>query len=153
MVPRIVAVVFIAFLAGCSSQKKSQTSPLPPVRESSTSAQPPANAQNPLYKFIEVVGFRTSETKPGSIDVRFGVVNHSDADVGDLGLRITLRSSVAKPSDPPLCTFDVKVPSIGPNELKDVDGTCETKLRIYEFPDWQFTRSSFEITSPQDFAQ
>lgn len=137
-------------MGGCSSSSSQPKQPvLPPVMENPMSAQPAGAAKNPLYKFIELVGFRTFEGKPGSLQVHFGVVNHSDADVGDLGLRLTLKPSVAKPADPPICVIDVKVPSIGPNELKDVVGTCSTKLRIYELPDWQFLRATFEITSPQ----
>jgi hypothetical protein len=29
-----------------------------------------------------------------------------------------------------------------------VDAKVNTKLRIYELPDWQFLRAEFDITSP-----
>jgi hypothetical protein len=40
------------------------------------------------------------------------------------------------------------VPSLGPQEVKDISATALTKLRIYEMPDWQFIRAEVEITSP-----
>jgi hypothetical protein len=75
-------------------------------------------------------------------------VNHSEADIGDLGLKVTLTTTAAKPGDPPVGVFDAKVPTLGPQETKDVTATIPTKLRIYELPDWQFLRAEFEITSP-----
>ena len=147
---RMLIAALIVLMGGCSKDNKTKQPVLPPVQENPNSAQPAAGVKNPLYKFIELVGFRTSEEKPGAVKVRFGVVNHSEAEVGDLGLRITLKPSLAKPSDPGICTFDVKVLSLKPNELKDVEGTCQTKLRIYELPDWQFLRATFEITSPEN---
>jgi hypothetical protein len=82
------------------------------------------------------------------LKITFGVVNHSDADIGDLGLHVKLVTSAAKPEDPPIAEFDAKVPSLGPQENKDVSVIVPTKLRIYELPDWQFLRAQFEITSP-----
>jgi hypothetical protein len=84
----------------------------------------------------------------GKLKITFGVVNHSDADIGDLGLHVKLVTSAAKPEDPPIAEFDAKVPSLGPQENKDVSVIVPTKLRIYELPDWQFLRAQFEITSP-----
>jgi hypothetical protein len=81
--------------------------------------------------------------------VQFGVVNHSEADIGDLKLDISLRTSAAKPGEPPLITFPAKIPSLGPSELKQVTVEVPTKLRVYELPDWQFLRGDFQITEPQ----
>ena len=103
---------------------------------------------HPLGKMIEVGGFRMSEAGQGHLKIRFGVTNHSDGDIADLGLKITLTAAGAKPEDPPLCTFEVKIPELGPQEMKEVTGTATTKLRIYELPDWQFIHSDFTITSP-----
>ena len=76
------------------------------------------------------------------------MVNHSEADIGDLSVKVKLVTTAAKPEDPPVAEFEAKVPALGPLEVKDVSGTATTKLRIYELPDWQFLRAQFEITSP-----
>ena len=101
-----------------------------------------------MAKYLEVVGFRMTESGAGKLAIKFAVVNHSEADIGDLGMHVKLTTTAAKPEEPPITEFDVKVPSLGPQEMKDVSATGTTKLRIYELPDWQFIRANVEITSP-----
>ena len=112
-----------------------------------TSAVP--TKKHPLAKYVELVGFRLSEAGGGKMRVKFAVVNHSEADIGDLGVKVRLLTSSSKPDDPPIAEFEVKVPTLGPEEIKDVEATTPSKLRIYELPDWQFLKAEFEITSPQ----
>ncbi len=139
-----LSLAFAALLlAGCSS---SSDVPKPKPNASLVTA---TNSNNPVAKFIELVGFRITERGPGKLAITFGVVNHSDADVGDLGLQVNIRTTASKPDDPPLFTFPAKVASVGPNELKEVTVDTTTKLRVYELPDWQFLRADFVVTSPQ----
>jgi len=129
-------------LAGCSSStankdtKPAETAPAP-------------KSTNRLAKYIEVVGFRISEKSPGHLQVQFAVVNHSEAEVGDVKMDVNLRTSAAKPGDPALVTFSAKVPSLGASELKQVTVDVPTTLRVYELPDWQFLKADFQITDPQ----
>ncbi len=104
--------------------------------------------KHPYAKYIEVDGFRIEESGVGKLKITFAVINHSEGDIGDLGLKVTLTTSAAKPGDPPVAEFDAKVASLGPLENKDVSVTVPTKMRVYELPDWQFLRGQFEITSP-----
>jgi len=133
--------VFLAMvcLVCCSSStpdKQTKTAPATTVAKSS----------NPTAKYVELVGFRIKEKGPGHLQIEFGVVNHSEADIGDLKLTVNLGTITAKPGDPPLISFPAKVPSIGPQELKQVAVEVPTKLRIYELPDWQFLKADFQIT-------
>jgi hypothetical protein len=145
---RIIAISLLISLAACSSppaadtKDTKKTGPVEP-----TSAVP--IKKHPLAKYVELVGFRLSEAGGGKLKVKFVVVNHSQADIGDLGVRVRLTAGSAKPDDPPIATFDVKVPSLGPEEIQDVTATAPSKLRVYELPDWQFLKAEFEITSPQ----
>src|SRR5271155_1552427 len=99
---------------GCSSapdtKQAKQTGPL----------EPPGAAvavnKHPLAKYLELVGFRMAEEGKGKLKITFAVVNHSPADIGDLGLKVTLTTTAAKPDDPPVADFEAKVPSIGPQE-------------------------------------
>ena len=104
--------------------------------------------KHPLAKYLELSGYRITETSPGKLSIKLAVVNHSEADIGDLTLKIRLVTTAAKPDEPPITEFEAKVPALGPQELKDVTATAATKLRIYELPDWQFIRAAVEITSP-----
>lgn len=101
-----------------------------------------------MSKYVELVGFRMSEAGGGKLKIKFVVVNHSEAEIADLGLHVILTTTSAKPDEPPIAQFDAKVPDLGPEEIKDVEATAPTKLRIYELPDWQFMKAEFEITSP-----
>jgi len=137
----LISLVFV--LVGCSSSsanKQAQPAPVAPA---------PAKSSNPVAKYVELVGFRVSEKSPGHLQVQFGVVNHSEADLGDLKMDVNLRTTAAKPGDPPLVTFSAKVPSLGPSELKQVTADVPTALRVYELPDWQFLKADFQITEPQ----
>ena len=95
---------------------------------------------------MELSGYRISETAAGKLNIKFVVINHSEADIGDLVLKIRLVTTAAKPDDPPITEFEAKVPALGPQEIKDVSASATTKLRIYELPDWQFIRAEVEIT-------
>jgi len=145
---RTIVFSLLLTLAACSSppvndsKQAKKTGPVEP-----TSAVP--LKKHPLAKYVELVGFRLSEAGGGKLKIKFIVVNHSEADIGDLGVRVRLTTSSAKPDDPPIAVFDAKVPSLGPEEIQDVTATAATKLRIYELPDWQFIKAEFEITSPQ----
>src|ERR1700687_5945870 len=85
-------------LAGCSSSsadKQTKTAPTIPARQTAS------NKNNPLAKYIELVGVRASEKSPGHLQVQFGVVNHSEADIGDVKLDVSLGTTAAKVGDPP----------------------------------------------------
>jgi hypothetical protein len=129
-------------LAGCSTPAK-QAKPA-----AASTAQTPQSS-DPSAKYLELVGFRIIEKTPGHLEVRFGVVNHSAADLGDVKMAINVRTTTAKPDDPALITFSTKVPSLGPSDLKLVTVDVPTKLRVYELPDWQFLKPDFQLTEPK----
>lgn len=137
-----------AFLAGCSSSSSDKqakaAAPAVPAHFTAT------NTSNPIAKYIELVGFRVTERSPGHLIVQFGVVNHSEADVGDVKMTVHLGTTAAKPGDPPLITFPAQVTGLGPTELKDVSVEVPTKMRVYELPDWQFLKADFEILEPKE---
>lgn len=140
----LLAGVFL--LAGCSSPAPS---PKPAAQESPYGPGPAtANGKHPLAKYIELAGFRLTLEAGGKVKVEFAAINHSDADLEELGVHVRLTTSVAKPGDPPITEFDAKVPALGPREDHDVTFTGTTSLKSYELPDWQFLRADFDITSP-----
>lgn len=143
---RLGLLVAMVCLVGCSSSSSSNkqaqaTAPPLPMHFTAT------NTSNPIAKYIELVGFRINETSPGHLEVRFGVVNHSEADLGNVKMTVNVTTTAAKPGEPPLITFPAMV-KLGASELKDVTVDVPTKLRVYELPDWQFLKADFEITEP-----
>jgi len=134
-------------MIGCSSTSADK-------QTKAASTAPPAhimasNSSNPLAKWVELVGFRINEKSPGKLVVEFAVVNHSEADLGDIKLKVNLTTTAAKPGEPPLISFPAQVSSLGPSEMKNVTVDVPTKLRAYELPDWQFLIANFEITEPK----
>ena len=142
---RLTLVILVLLLAGCSSP-----APQPAAKQATPENTGPATttSKHPLAKYIELSGFRLAESKPGELEVKFVAINHSEADLGDLELTVRLRTTAAKPEDPPVAEFKAKVPSLGPLEIRDTSAKVATKMRIYELPDWQFMRADFDITSP-----
>jgi hypothetical protein len=146
----IVPVLFLSMIGtGCTSQDSSKSAPAKTAKIATAGVMTADNTKHPLAKYLEVAGFRLSESKQGKITARFNIVNHSDADIADLALNVGLKPVTAAPAEPPFCAFSVKVPALGPQEVASTSGECTTTLRVYELPDWQFIRASFQITSPQ----
>lgn len=138
-----------AVLAGCSSSSSSnkQAAAAPAVPAHFTAS----NTSNPVAKYLELVGLRIRERSPGHLVIQFGIVNHSEADIGDVKMTVNLTTTAAKPGDPPLISFPATVSKLGPTDLKDVMVEVPTKMRVYELPDWQFLKANFEITEPKEF--
>ncbi|MDQ2901803.1 MAG: hypothetical protein M3Y07_18700 [Acidobacteriota bacterium] len=106
-----------------------------------------AKVTNPLQKYIEVVGIRLLQEKKKPA-ARFIVVNHSNTELSDLAANVTLWASTARSEEDSVGTFTFKIPSIGPNEAKEITAPLKTKLKIYELPDWQNATAEVQITSP-----
>ncbi len=137
--------LFALALGGCSSSPSAKPAP-------ATRFQPSARvspSSNPVAKYIEITGFRITEKGPGKLLVRFAVVNHSDADIGNLVMTVNLRATTSKPGDAPLASFNARVEGLGPEDLKEVSAEVPTKLRVYELPDWQFIQPDFQIVEPK----
>jgi hypothetical protein len=146
---RFGCLLVAAFLTACSSSsstsaKQGNAPPAIPAHFV------PTNTSNPIAKYLELVGFRIRERSPGHLVVQFGVVNHSEADIGDVKMTVNLGTTAAKPGDPPLISFPATVSKLGPTELKDVSVEIPTKLRVYELPDWQFLKADCVIGEPKE---
>jgi hypothetical protein len=128
-------------MAGCSSPAKQ-------AKPAAAGTVQTSQSSNPYAKYLELVGFRIIEKSPGHLEVRFGVVNHSEADLGELKMDVNVRTTTAKSDDPPLITFSTKV-TLGPSDLKLVTVDVPSKLRVYELPDWQFLKPDFQLTEPK----
>ena len=145
-------VWMLAALFGCGLLT-SCSQPAPETSKKKQAGAPQAissviSSKHPLAKYLELAGFRLSESGAGNLTVKFAVINHSNADIGDLSLHVKLLTTASGPEDPPITEFDAKVTGLGPLEIKDASGTAMTKLRVYEMPDWQFIKADAEITAP-----
>ncbi len=108
-----------------------------------------AGGAHPYAKYIEVTGLRLLEGADKKPQVRFAVVNHSPAELAGLELRVTLATTNAAPGTPPIAVVTSKVGSVPAHGIKDIESPLQTKLRVYELPDWQFVKAAVEITGPK----
>ncbi len=155
LVALLVAAVLVGLGAGAyfyllpSSKTASPAAPKQPAPFEAPSSLPSPKAKaHPFAKFIEITGLRVTEDLKQKAQIKFLVVNHSGAELGDLTLAITLKPFTAKPEDKPVAVFTVKVPALRPYEARELGTSVKSELRAYELPDWQFLRAEFEITAP-----
>ncbi len=140
------ALVFIVILLAVIVWK--QTRQAAPAPAPSKAAQiegaeaVPTTQPNPEFKDLELAGFRLTEGEKQKVFVEFVVVNHSGADLGEIGAKAELKAITAHDKEA-VGTFEFKT-SLNAYESKDVKAPLATKLRVYELPDWQFLRA--EIT-------
>jgi hypothetical protein len=151
----VFAILFLAAGAGAyfgiryfsgSSQASTTTAP---ALESAPVAAAPKGKPNTLQKYVEIVGLRLTEDPKKKSQVRFVVVNHSGAEIADLGANVNLWARTAKSDEEAVGTFSFKLPSLGAYESKEMSAALNTKLRVYELPDWQNLTAEIQITSPE----
>ena len=105
-------------------------------------AAPTAASQAGPFRYVELAGLRLTEDAKQKAFVQMVIVNHSGADLGELTAKINLRA-VAQKTQEPVGTFAFKA-TLGPYESKEVKAPLDTKLRVYELPDWQFLHAEVQ---------
>jgi hypothetical protein len=123
------------------------TGPTPTATVESPAAKPGAKT-NPLQKFIEVSGVRfvQDEKKKGTL-AKFVIINHSESEIGGLAGNVTIWGRTQKSEEDAQGTFSFTT-NLGPYESKEISAPVNTKLKIYELPDWQNITTDVQITSP-----
>jgi hypothetical protein len=140
----IVAAVVGGIVAGAVWFKRRGSDESPSAAAATEAGPVTAAASSHRYaKFIELSGFRITEDSRKRPTFMAAVTNHSGADIGDLEMTVTLKT----PDGKEIGTSELKATKLGPFSSVDASGPLATKLRAYEFPDWQFIRAEFEITS------
>jgi hypothetical protein len=136
----------IRYFSGSSEASTSTTA----ASENAPAASASKAKNNTLQKYVEVVGMRLTEDAKKKPAIRFVVVNHSGAEIADLAANVNLWARTAKSEEEAVGTFSFKLPSLGAYESKELSGPLNTKLRVYELPDWQNLGADIQITSPKD---
>ena len=144
----LFALAFGAVVAGAyyiiNSKKDSAAAAADSAPAEAPAAAAPKN--NPLWKQIEVVGVRLTQNKAKKTEARFVVINHSGGEVQDVSATVNLLARVSKKAEEPVGSFSFKLPSLGAYESKEMSAVVNTKLKVYELPDWQLLQSQLEIT-------
>jgi len=80
---------------------------------------------------------RLTQNNAKKTEIRFVVVNHSGAEIQDLAVSANVQARTSKRDEEPVGAFAFKVPSLGLYESKEMSSVVNTKLKVYESPDWQ----------------
>lgn len=135
----------IWLLQGGKSQQTG-TGPAPTVAVENPAAKPGAKA-NPLQKYIEVSGVRFVQDAKKKTQAKFLLINHSDADISGLAGNVTIWGRTRKSEEDAQGSFSFNT-NLGPMESKELTVPIDTKLKIYELPDWQNVTTDVQITAP-----
>lgn len=126
-----------------ADKNKAAPAPARPQAAALENVVPAAVQSDPLLRNIEITGLRLTEDNQQKAFVQFVAINHTGGDFGEISAKVDLKALTSKGTREPVGTFTFKAP-LGPYESKEVKVPLETKLRVYELPDWQFLRA--EIT-------
>jgi hypothetical protein len=120
----------------------------PTAAVESPAAKPGAKV-NPYQKYIEISGVRFLEDmKKKTPQIRFILVNHSNADIPGLSGNVTVWGRTRNSEEDAAGTFTFTT-DLKAYESKDMTVPLNTKLKIYELPDWQNVSTDVQITAPQ----
>lgn len=155
----IFACIFFVVGAGAylGYQRYQSRPEVPAAAQESPFEAPPAAAPgatgapaaaSPYLKYLEVTGWRLLQDARKRPEARFVVVNHSGAEMVDLSVTVSLRAVAGQESEP-AGSLSFKIASLGPYESRDMTAPLETRLKVYEFPDWQNLAAQVSIAAPQ----
>ena len=102
---------------------------------------------SPLQKYIEVSGVRFIENAKKQTEVKFVITNHSPAEISGLAGNVTIWGRTRTSEEDAAGTFTFST-NLGPWESKEMSAPLNTKLKIYELPDWQNVSTDIQITAP-----
>jgi hypothetical protein len=120
--------------------------PAPAAVVESPAAKPGAKT-NPMQKYIEVTGVRFVQDAKKKTQVKFVVINHSEADISGLAGNVTIWGRTKKSEEDAQGTFSFST-NLAPFESKELMVPLNSKLKIYELGDWQNITTDVQITAP-----
>lgn len=109
----------------------------------------PGARNNPLTKQVEVVGLRLLQNRAKETEARFVLVNHTGGEIPEFSGTVTLSARTRKKDEEPVGTFTFKAPNLGSYESKEMTARVETKLKVYELPDWQNLEAQLQFAPQQ----
>ena len=121
-----------------------------PNKPSASVESPAAKAgakTNPLQRYIEVAGVRFVQDAKKKTMAKFLLINHSEADFSGLAGNVTIWGRTQRSEEDAEGTFSFTT-NLGPLESKDLSAPVNSKLQIYEMPDWQNVTLDLQITAP-----
>ena len=122
------------------------TSTKPTAAVESPAAKPNAKT-SPYQKYIEISGVRFLSDAKKKTETRFVITNHSNADLLGLGGNVTVWGRTRNSEEDAAGSFTFST-DLKAFESKEMTAPLNTKLKIYELPDWQNVSTDVQITAP-----
>jgi hypothetical protein len=129
-----------------TNRSQTGSGPAPTAAVENPAAKPGAKV-NALQKYIEVSGVRFVLDAKKKTQARFVLINHSEATIDGLTGNVTIWGRTKKSEEDARGSFTFNT-NIGPFESKELTVPMNTKLKIYELPDWQNITADVQITAP-----
>ena len=147
----VFALAFVGLVAGIYWVVQAVRGGSQPGTPAASVESPAAKAgakANPLQRYIEVAGVRfAQDAKTKKTMAKFVLINHSEADFSGLAGNITIWGRTQKSEEDAEGTFSFTT-NLAPLESKDLSAPVNSKLQIYEMPDWQNVTLNLQITAP-----
>jgi hypothetical protein len=118
----------------------------PTAAVESPAAKPNAKT-SPYQKYIEIGGVRFLTDPKKKTEVRFVITNHSNADLLGLAGNVTVWGRTRNSEEDAAGSFTFNT-DLKAYESKELTAPLNTKLKIYELPDWQNVSTDVQITAP-----
>ncbi len=133
------------FFSTTPAQSGSPQTP-PRAQNAATASIAPA-APSTLTKYLEVAGLRVTSDSGKKPTLQYVLVNHSAAELSEIKLTITVRSSAATSAQQaPLCVFTVNVPTLTAYESREFKTPIENPVNALELPDWNHLRAEVAVS-------
>ena len=146
----ISALAFVGLVAGIYwvvQAMRGGSQPATPSPSVESRAAKAGVKANPLQRYIEVAGVRFVQDAKKNTLAKFLVINHSEADFTGLAGNVTIWGRTQKSEEDAEGSFSFTT-NLGPLESKELSAPVNTKLQIYELPDWQNVTLDLQITAP-----
>lgn len=111
---------------------------------SSGAGQSGAALQRAGDRTIEVTALRVLGGPRFGSQLQYVVVNHSPTTLGNVTLRINVRSSDSRASGPPLFTISALVTGLAPFSSREMSADIED-LRSTDLPDWDRLKAEVQV--------
>lgn len=137
-----IVIVGLTALVLLRSDRSKEAAPVAaaPLQNAPAASGAPSD---PVLQQVELTGFRILEDAKQRPELRFIVVNHSGADLGEVKAKANLHAMTNQAGEAPVATFTFAV-KLGPYESKELKVALATKLRAYELPDWQRLKANIQ---------
>ncbi|HME07886.1 MAG TPA: hypothetical protein VKG25_12595 [Bryobacteraceae bacterium] len=123
----------------------SDIKPSPTAGNSPTPASNTTTATTPFARDVEVSGLRIGVDLLHRSQLQYLVINHSGVQLTGVALHIKV-TSTAPANKGVLFQVSAVVPSLGPNESKEIRTDIEGQLQSKPIPDWQYLKTEVQIS-------